>query len=47
MTYRLCRVLADRPGAERTERGGAVRRDASGGYHSVADPVDRSRRYER
>jgi len=38
VTYRLCRVLADRPGAERTERGGAVRRDASGGYHSVADP---------
>ncbi len=38
VTYRLCRALAARPGAERTERAGVILRDPDGGYHSVADP---------
>jgi len=37
VTYRLCRALAARSGPERTERAGAIARDADGGYHPVPD----------
>ena len=36
VTWHLCRTLARRPGPERTERAGAVTRDAAGGYHGVS-----------
>ncbi len=39
VTWHLCRALRRRPGPERTERAGAVARDAAGGYHGVADPT--------
>ncbi len=35
VTSRVCRELAGRPGAERTERSGAVERAPDGGYHGV------------
>lgn len=38
VAYQLCYVLARRPGPERTERAGAVVRDAGGGYHDVERP---------
>ena len=39
VTWRVCLTLRDRPGPERTERAGAVRRDPVGGYHDV-EPHD-------
>ena len=35
VTSRVCRALGGRPGAERTERAGAVEREPDGGYHGV------------
>ena len=40
VTYRLCDVLRNRPGPERTERNSPVLRNASGGYEH-ADPGTR------
>ena len=34
VTWRLCRVLAERPGPERTERSAPIYRDSGGGYRS-------------
>jgi ubiquinol-cytochrome c reductase cytochrome b subunit len=39
VTWHLCRAVRVRPGPERTERAGAVVRDADGGYHSLAAPT--------
>ena len=40
LAYRLCVELQRRPAPERTERAAPVRRDSSGGYHSVHDGHD-------
>ena len=40
VTLHLCRALAARPGAERTERTGTVVRDRTGGYHHSSTNVD-------
>ncbi len=34
VTWRLCSVLADRPGPERTERSAPIYRDSGGGFHA-------------
>ena len=34
VTARMCRVLAERPGPDRTERSEPIYRDSGGGYHS-------------
>jgi ubiquinol-cytochrome c reductase cytochrome b subunit len=39
VTWRVCRLLHERPHPERTERVAAVVRGPSGGYHTVGEPV--------
>jgi quinol---cytochrome-c reductase cytochrome b subunit len=36
-TYRICRALQARPGADRTERAGGIVRDGGGGYHEETE----------